>query len=47
VALPVGHLMATDTCQLEPDLAAILDAWLTLPDALKVGIVAMVKAARN
>jgi hypothetical protein len=45
--MPAGHLMATDTCQIDPDLAAILDAWPTLPDALKVGIVAMVKAARK
>jgi hypothetical protein len=39
--------LATDICQLDPDLTAILDAWPTLPDALKAGIVAMVKAARN
>jgi hypothetical protein len=30
---------------LPPDLVAIIDAWETLPEALKAGIVAMVKAA--
>ena len=30
---------------IEPDLALIVEAWATLPDALKAGIVAMVKAA--
>jgi hypothetical protein len=29
---------------IEPDLASIIEAWATLPDALKSGIVAMVKA---
>ncbi len=29
----------------DPDLAAIVSAWLELPEALKAGIVAMVKAA--
>jgi hypothetical protein len=29
-----------------PDLAAVYDAWPTLPEALKAGILAMVKAAR-
>ena len=26
-----------------PDLAAVIDAWATLPDALKAGILAMVR----
>jgi hypothetical protein len=39
--------MATDSCQIDPDLLAILEAWPTLPEALKAGIVAMVKAGRN
>jgi hypothetical protein len=34
-----------DTCQNDPELAHIVDAWPTLPDAIKAGIVAMVKAA--
>jgi hypothetical protein len=41
---PLGHLMATDTCQVDSALAAIVDAWPTLPEAFKTGIVAMVKA---
>jgi hypothetical protein len=28
-----------------PDLAAIVDAWPALPEAIRAGIVAMVKAA--
>ena len=30
-----------------PDLAAVVSAWPRLPEALKTGIVAMVKAARG
>jgi hypothetical protein len=41
----VGHHLATDTCQNDPDLAAVVDAWPKLPEALKAGIVAMVRAA--
>ena len=31
--------------QFEPDLQRLIDAWPTLPDALKTGIAAMVEAA--
>jgi hypothetical protein len=34
-----------DTRQTDPDLAVIIDAWDRLPEAVKAGIVAMVKAA--
>ncbi len=34
-----------DTCQTDPDLARIVDAWPGLPDAIKAGILAMVNAA--
>jgi hypothetical protein len=34
-----------DTCQTDPDLARIVAAWPGLPEAIKAGIVAMVKAA--
>jgi hypothetical protein len=37
--------MATDTCQANPDLAAVIDAWDRLPEAIRAGIVAMVQAA--
>jgi hypothetical protein len=33
-----------DSCQTDPDLARIVDAWPTLPEAVRAGIVAMVKA---
>jgi hypothetical protein len=29
----------------DPDLAAVIDAWDRLPEAIRAGIVAMVKAA--
>jgi hypothetical protein len=34
-----------DTCQSDSDLAAVVDAWPGLPEAIKAGIVAMIKAA--
>jgi hypothetical protein len=34
-----------DTCQTDPDLAAVVDAWDRLPEAVRAGIVAMVQAA--
>ncbi len=41
----VGHHLATDTCQTDPDLAAVIEAWPSIPEAVRAGIVAMVKAA--
>jgi hypothetical protein len=37
--------LATDTCQTDPDLAAVVDAWDRLPEAVRAGIVAMARAA--
>ena len=34
-------------CSHDADLRAVLDAWPTLPAAIKAGIVAMVKAAQG
>jgi hypothetical protein len=34
-----------DTCQNDPDLATVVNAWDRLPEAVRAGIVAMVKAA--
>jgi hypothetical protein len=31
----------------EPDLRAVVEAWPTLPDAIKAGMLAMVKAAKG
>jgi hypothetical protein len=45
--MPVGHLIATDSCPIDPALATNVDAWSNLPEAIKAEIVAMVKAARN
>jgi hypothetical protein len=30
----------------DPDLAAVMDAWPNLPEAIKAGIMAIVKAVR-
>jgi hypothetical protein len=38
--------LPTDTCQTDPDLVALVAAWPKLPEAIKAGILAMVKAAR-
>ncbi len=34
----------TEKAPIDPDLARLIDAWPALPDALKTGIVAMVRA---
>jgi hypothetical protein len=34
-----------DTCNLPTDLATVVVAWPTLPEAIRSGIVAMVEAA--
>ncbi len=41
----LAPLLPTDNSKTDPDLAAVVDAWPTLPEALKAGILAMVKAA--
>jgi hypothetical protein len=41
----LAPLLIHDTCQTDPDLAAVIDAWGRLPEAVRAGIVAMVKAA--
>ena len=38
------HLLH-DTCNTDPDLAAVVAAWPELPEAIRVGILAMVRAA--
>ena len=32
--------------QIDPDLSRLIDAWPTLPEALRVGILAMIAAAK-
>jgi hypothetical protein len=41
---PFAHSFAREL-QVDPDLARLVDAWPTLSDALRAGIVAMVEAA--
>ena len=42
--MSLGHPLAI-SASLPPDLAAVVEAWPDLPEALRLGIVAMVKAA--
>jgi hypothetical protein len=37
--------LPTDISQTDPDLAAVVAAWPELPEVVRAGIVAMVKAA--
>ncbi len=41
----VAHHLPTDTCKTDTDLAAVVAAWPDLPEAIKAGIVAMVRCA--
>jgi hypothetical protein len=41
-----AHYLPTDTCNTDPDLAAVVAAWPDLPGAIRTGILAMVKAAK-
>jgi hypothetical protein len=36
-----------DTCPTDPDLTIVVDAWNRLPEAVRAGIVAMVKSATS
>src|SRR5262245_33872812 len=36
-----------DTCLTDPDLTTVVNAWDRLPEAVRAGIVAMVKAASD
>jgi hypothetical protein len=42
-----GHSVAVETkpAHIAPDLQAIIDAWPTLPEAIRTGILAMIRAA--
>jgi len=44
---PVADHLPNDTCKTDPDLAAVVEAWPELPDAIRAGILAMVKAANR
>jgi hypothetical protein len=42
----LAHSLAQDS-QIDPDLARLIDAWPTLPAAIRMGILAMIEAARS
>ena len=41
------HGLCQTPVETDPDLAKLVTAWPTLPEAIKAGIVAMVKAAKG
>jgi hypothetical protein len=41
----VSHSIPTDACKSDPELAAIVDAWPTLPVPLKAALMAIVRSA--
>ncbi len=43
----VAHHLPTENRRADPELAAVIDAWDRLPEAIRAGIVAMVKAAAD
>ena len=42
-----GAAVEHDKGPIAPDLAAVIDAWAKLPEAVRAGIVAMVRAAQR
>jgi hypothetical protein len=40
----VAHPLPTDTCQTDPNLALIVDAWDKLPASIRAAMIAMVKS---
>ena len=44
---PVSHHFPTGLTRMDTGLAAVIEAWDRLPDAVRAGIVAIVKAART
>ena len=42
---PVSHHLPTDTCKTDPALTAVVAVWPKLPEAIRAGILAMVRAA--
>jgi hypothetical protein len=45
--MPIDPHMLHDTCPSDPDLAVVVAAWPSLPEAIRAGILAMVKAAKS
>jgi hypothetical protein len=46
ISVPLATHLPTDICHLPPDLALVVDAWPTLPEPIRAGIMAMVKASQ-
>jgi hypothetical protein len=42
---PLAHHLPTDTCQIDPGLAAVIESWNELPDAVRASIVMLIQAA--
>ena len=44
-ATVVSPHIPTDTCRNDPDLTAVIESWDRLPEAIKAGMMAMVRTA--
>ena len=44
---PVADHLPNDTFKTDPDLAAVVEAWPELPEAIKAGILAMIRVVRS
>ncbi len=42
-----AHYLPTDKCKIDPELAAVAEAWPALPEAVKASILILVKAAKS
>jgi len=40
-----GAAVGSENTPIDPDLAAVVDAWPKLPEAIRAGILAMIRAA--
>jgi len=45
--LALAEPLPNDNCNTDPDLAAVVATWPSLPEAIKAGILAMVKAVSS
>jgi hypothetical protein len=42
----IATYLPPDTCPSDPDLAIVVEGWASLPEAVRAGILAMVRASK-